>query len=248
MSQRMKPPARRAGRTLGGTEKAAPPPSPPAAELTPEQYAADQGEGRPPARESEAQPAPSPVPAEVSARDQAEAAPEVAQTSAQPTVEVTPSGPVPKPATSQPVRPAVVAPEAGTQSAGTPGVRQVKPVAPLHPGVATMKEPSRWNSGATRRRNRSILAVEYFLAFSRWTFQANAIGKNSQGLAMRISNVVLRLGSKQRSQGKSTKERFVMSILDLQSLVVKPAEEAETAVSTWTLTTTITTTTTVTTN
>lgn len=43
MSERMKPPARRTGRTLGGgAKKATPPPPPPAAELTPEQYAAEQ--------------------------------------------------------------------------------------------------------------------------------------------------------------------------------------------------------------
>ncbi|MGX1471462.1 UNVERIFIED_CONTAM: hypothetical protein RKD50_000270 [Streptomyces canus] len=35
MSERMKPPARRTGRTLGGAKKATPPPPPQAAELTP---------------------------------------------------------------------------------------------------------------------------------------------------------------------------------------------------------------------
>ena len=42
MTERMKPPARRTGRTLAGAKKATPPPPPPAAELTPEQYAAEQ--------------------------------------------------------------------------------------------------------------------------------------------------------------------------------------------------------------
>lgn len=56
MTERMKPPARRTGgRTLGGTKKTAPPPPPPTAELTHEQYAAEQaavrGQVRPAARE-----------------------------------------------------------------------------------------------------------------------------------------------------------------------------------------------------
>lgn len=46
MTERMKPPARRTGRTLGGAKKAAPPPPPPTAELTPEQYAAEQATPR----------------------------------------------------------------------------------------------------------------------------------------------------------------------------------------------------------
>ncbi|MFJ9562796.1 hypothetical protein ACIRQQ_22460 [Streptomyces fuscichromogenes] len=42
-NEKLKPPARRTGRTLGGgAKKTAPPPPPPAAELTPEQYAAEQ--------------------------------------------------------------------------------------------------------------------------------------------------------------------------------------------------------------
>ena len=41
----MKPPARRTGRTLGGARKTTPPPPPPAAELTHEQYAAEQAAG-----------------------------------------------------------------------------------------------------------------------------------------------------------------------------------------------------------
>ncbi|WP_171111167.1 MULTISPECIES: hypothetical protein [unclassified Streptomyces] len=100
MSERMKPPTRRTGRPLGGAKKATPPPPPPAAELTPEQYAAEQataqGEGRPTASKAQVQPAPSAVPAEASAHGRTEAVPEVAQTSAQPTAEA-PSGPVPEP-------------------------------------------------------------------------------------------------------------------------------------------------------
>ncbi|GAB2900964.1 hypothetical protein GCM10027074_78350 [Streptomyces deserti] len=132
MSERMKPPARRTGRTLGGgAKKATPPPPPPAAELTPEQYAAEQaaaqGEGRPAAGEAQVQPAPSAVPVEGAAQGQIEAVPEVAQTSAQPTAE-TPSGPMPEPAVSQPVRSAVVAPEAGTGGVGQPVERKEPPV------------------------------------------------------------------------------------------------------------------------
>ncbi|MEV6959580.1 hypothetical protein AB0M97_10320 [Streptomyces sp. NPDC051207] len=131
MSERMKPPARRTGRTLGGAKKATPPPSPPAAELTPEQYAAEQaaaqGEGRPTAGEAQVQPAPSAVPAEASAHDRTEAVPEVAQTSAQPTAEA-PSSPVPEPAASQPTHPAVDVPEAGTESAPMPVERHMPPV------------------------------------------------------------------------------------------------------------------------
>ncbi|WP_329470512.1 hypothetical protein OIE75_10795 [Streptomyces sp. NBC_01723] len=142
MTERMKPPARRTGgRTLGGAKKTAPPP-PPAAELTPEQYAAAQGEGRPAASEPQVQSAPSAVPVEASARGRTDAVPEVAQSSAQPTVEVTPSGSVPKPATSQPFRPAVVAPEAGTESAGMPVERQVAPVAPAADPAAPALQPT----------------------------------------------------------------------------------------------------------
>ncbi|MFI6355572.1 hypothetical protein ACIBJF_23555 [Streptomyces sp. NPDC050743] len=129
----MKPPARRAGRTLGGTKKATPPPPPPAAELTPEQYAAEQataqGEGRSTAGEAQVQPAPSVVPAETSTQGRTEAVPEVAQSSAQPTAEA-PSGPVPEPAASQPTHPAVDVPEAGTESAPMPMERHMPPVAP----------------------------------------------------------------------------------------------------------------------
>ncbi|WP_328437704.1 hypothetical protein OHA71_11760 [Streptomyces sp. NBC_00444] len=146
MTERMKPPARRTGRTLGGAKKAAPPPPPPTAELTPEQYAAEQatpqGEGRPAASEPQVQPAPSAVPAEASARGQSDAVPEVAQTSAQPTVEASPSTRVPEPAASQPVRPDVVAPEAGTESAGMPVERQVPPVAPAPEPAAPALQPT----------------------------------------------------------------------------------------------------------
>ncbi|GAB2755386.1 hypothetical protein GCM10027072_61690 [Streptomyces bullii] len=148
MSERMKPPARRAGRTLGGAKKATPPPPPPAAELTPEQYAAEQaaaqGEGRPPAGEPQVQPAPSAVPADASAHDRTEAVPEVAQAPTQPTAGA-PSGPVPEPAASQPVHAAVVAPEAGTGAGGEPVERQVPPAVPVaEPGAPAVqpKQPA----------------------------------------------------------------------------------------------------------
>jgi hypothetical protein len=146
MSERMKPPARRTGRTLGGAKKATPPPPPPAAELTPEQYAAEQAavqdEGRPTAGEAQVQPAPSAVPAEASAQGRTEAVPEVAQSSAQPTVEVTPRAAVPEPAASQPARPADVASEAATESAGEAMAAKVPPPAPApEPAARTVQPP-----------------------------------------------------------------------------------------------------------
>lgn len=124
MTERMKPPARRTGRTLGGAKKATPPPPPPAAELTPEQYAAEQaatqGEGRPAASEPQVQPAASSVPVEASAQNPTETMAEVPQTPAappaHPSVEAAPSSPMQEPAPSQPARPAVVAPETGKES------------------------------------------------------------------------------------------------------------------------------------
>ncbi|MFF7647144.1 hypothetical protein [Streptomyces canus] len=119
-NEKLKPPARRTGRTLGGAKKAAPPPPPPAAELTPEQYAAEQAttqdEGHPAASEPQAQHAPSTVPTEASAQGRTEAVPEITQISAQPNAQA-PSGSVPEPTASQPVRPDVVAPEAGAGGA-----------------------------------------------------------------------------------------------------------------------------------
>ncbi|MFF2463586.1 hypothetical protein [Streptomyces mirabilis] len=131
MTERMKPPARRTGgRALGGARKTAPPPPPPAAELTPEQYAAEkaaaQGEGQPTAEPAQGQPAPATIPVEASAQGRTEAALEASQTSTQPTVEVAPSGPAPEPVTSQPVRPAVVAPEVGTETSEERAKRQVQ--------------------------------------------------------------------------------------------------------------------------
>ncbi|MFF2469821.1 hypothetical protein [Streptomyces mirabilis] len=96
-NERPKPPARRTGgRALGGAKKTTPPPPPPAAELTPEQFVAEQaaaqGESRPAADESETQ-HPATAPAETSTQG----APtgtvrEVPQPQVPPTVDVAPSG------------------------------------------------------------------------------------------------------------------------------------------------------------
>ncbi|MFJ3826316.1 hypothetical protein [Streptomyces nodosus] len=147
MTERMKPPARRTGgRALGGARRTTPPPPPPAAELTPEQYAAEQaaapGEDRSAASEPQVQPAPSTVPnPEGSTQDRAEATPEVAQSSAKPTAEA-PSRPVPEPASSQPVRPAVAATEAGTESPGQPVEWQASPVLPAAEPAAPAIQPT----------------------------------------------------------------------------------------------------------
>lgn len=54
MTERMRPPARRTGgRTLGGARNTTPPPPPPAAELTPEQYAAERTAAQTTARADE---------------------------------------------------------------------------------------------------------------------------------------------------------------------------------------------------
>ncbi|MFJ8114264.1 hypothetical protein [Streptomyces sp. NPDC096132] len=130
-NEKLKPPARRAGRTLGGgAKKAAPPPPPPAAELTPEQYAAEQtatsDEGHLPASEPQARPAPSGDPTKASAQGRTKAVPEVTQVSAQPTAEA-PSGSVPEPVERQvpPVVPAYepAAPAMRSAQASDPAAR-----------------------------------------------------------------------------------------------------------------------------
>ncbi|OWA03999.1 hypothetical protein B9W62_27530 [Streptomyces sp. CS113] len=142
MSERMKPPARRTGRTLGGAKKATPPPPPPTAELTPEQYAAEQaathGEDPRAADESKVQSARLAVPAEASAHGRTEEVTEAAQTSTQPAVEQ--SGSVPEPTVSQPIRPTAVTPEAGTAAAGEPLEQQVPPAVPApEPGAPAVQ-------------------------------------------------------------------------------------------------------------
>ncbi|MFF7133998.1 hypothetical protein ACFZBZ_16770 [Streptomyces sp. NPDC008196] len=154
MSERMKPPARRTGRTLGGgTKKATPPPPPPTAELTPEQYAAEQaatqGEGRPTAGEAHVQPAPSSAPVEASAQGLTETMAEVPQApaapSAHPSVEAAPRSPVQGPAPSQPARP-TVASEGGTESAVESVERQAlgQTAAPAAEPAAPVVQPKQF--------------------------------------------------------------------------------------------------------
>ncbi|MFG2126633.1 hypothetical protein ACGFNV_02335 [Streptomyces sp. NPDC048751] len=155
MTERMKPPARRTGgRTLGGARKTTPPPPPPAAELTPEQYAAEQATpqdpGRPTAEPPKGEPAPSTVPDETSEQGRITAAAEATQTSTQPTVEVVPSGPVPGPVTSQPVRPAFVAPETGMETAGERAERQVQHEPPAAEPAAPAVRPAQPSEPAAR--------------------------------------------------------------------------------------------------
>ncbi|MCX5282993.1 hypothetical protein [Streptomyces sp. NBC_00198] len=147
MTERMKPPARRtAGRTLGGAKKTAPPPPPPSAELTPEQFAAEQaaqGEGRPAASAPRVQPAPSIAPVEASAQGPTETATEVTQTAAQLTVGVAPTSSGQGPVPSQPIRPAVVASEVENGSAEEPVGRQVPRTVPAVEPAAPAGQPAR---------------------------------------------------------------------------------------------------------
>ncbi|MEU6381497.1 hypothetical protein [Streptomyces sp. NPDC046909] len=93
-NERPKPPARRTGgRALGGAKKTTPPPPPPTAELTPEQFAAEQGEDRPATGEFDAQPSSS-APAEtVTQGDPSEMVSVGPLPEAPPTADVAPSGP-----------------------------------------------------------------------------------------------------------------------------------------------------------
>ncbi|SEE79951.1 hypothetical protein SAMN05216489_08345 [Streptomyces sp. 3213] len=162
-NERLKPPSRRpGGRALGGgTKKTTPPPPPPTAELTPEQYAAEQttaqGDSHHPAGEAQVQLAPSTDPVEGAARGRTETVPDGPPASVQPTIEASPSSLVPEPAVSQPAHPAVDAPEARTESAGLPAERQVLPgvpaaepaIQPTQPAEhASINGPSHVASGA----------------------------------------------------------------------------------------------------
>ncbi|TGZ18409.1 hypothetical protein DV517_33820 [Streptomyces sp. S816] len=147
MTDRMKPPARRAGgRALGGAKKTAPPPPPPAAELTPEQFATEeaaaQGGGQPAASTLRVQPAPSTAPVEASAQSPTETATEVAQTAAQPTAGVTPTVSEQEPVPSQPDLPAAVDPEATTETAGEPVGLHVPRTAPAAEPTAPAVQPT----------------------------------------------------------------------------------------------------------
>lgn len=124
MTDRMKPPARRtSGRALGGANKATPPPPPPAAELTPEQFAAEQAADHGGDRSAASKPQTQPAPSVVSNRG-------AAQASAQPTIEIAPSDPVREPAVSQPTRPAIGASEAEMASAAEQVERQAPSIVP----------------------------------------------------------------------------------------------------------------------
>ncbi|MFE2487731.1 hypothetical protein ACFXGR_31460 [Streptomyces mirabilis] len=149
MTERMKPPARRTGgRTLGGARKTTPPPPPPAAELTPEQYAAEQTahqrEGHPAASEPQAQPAPPTFPADASDQGRTEAVPEVAEPSAQPTAQAGPGVGVepverhlsPVVPTAGPALPAIQP----TQTAEPAAQHGPSPVTPVASGAAPAAE------------------------------------------------------------------------------------------------------------
>ncbi|MGW2524836.1 hypothetical protein ACWC09_49400 [Streptomyces sp. NPDC001617] len=118
-NERPKPPARRTGRALGGAKKTTPPPPPPAAELTPEQFAAEQAaaqdEGRPAADASQAPRSTAPVETGAKGEPTGTIA-KVPQPQAPPTGDAVPSGPVQAPS-AQPVHPA----------AGAPAVQPVPP-------------------------------------------------------------------------------------------------------------------------
>lgn len=111
-NEKLKPPARRSGRVLGGAaKKSASIPPPPAAELTPEQFAAeqaaDQSEGhRPTVGEPQARSAPAPVVGDGLTEGHAETESSVPQGSAtaatRPSEEPVKSGPVPEQVSSKP--------------------------------------------------------------------------------------------------------------------------------------------------
>ncbi|MEU6379647.1 hypothetical protein [Streptomyces sp. NPDC046909] len=106
-NERPKPPARRTGgRALGGAAKKTPPPPPPAAELTPEQFAAEQGAGQGEARPAVAEAEvhqPSTAPVETGAQGEpTRMLAETPQPQAPPTVGAVPSGPVQAPAAGAP--------------------------------------------------------------------------------------------------------------------------------------------------
>ncbi|GAB2900198.1 hypothetical protein GCM10027074_78140 [Streptomyces deserti] len=164
MSERMKPPARRTGRTLGGgAKKTAPPPPPPAAELTPEQYGAEQaaahGEGRPAASERQVQPASSTVPVEGTAQGRTETVPEVAQAPAPPTVDVAPSGPVQEPVSGQPARLVGVAPEMRQESAAEAVELQTQPVVPAAEMAAPTIRPAQPAEHASQHEPSAFTSV-----------------------------------------------------------------------------------------
>ncbi|WP_405956620.1 hypothetical protein [Streptomyces phaeochromogenes] len=134
-NEKLKPPARPKGRVLGGAnKKMTPPPPPPAAELTPEQFAAeraaDQSEGHRPAVGEQDQSTPAPTAWDGLAQDLTETAPGVPQASttvaAQTSAQDARSSPAPEPFSTQPTGAAVVTPEVLLKSAVEPRERQVQ--------------------------------------------------------------------------------------------------------------------------
>ncbi|MGA5452078.1 hypothetical protein ACPCVO_36145 [Streptomyces umbrinus] len=151
MTEKLKPPARPKGRVLGGAaKKAAAPPPPPAAELTPEQFAAeqaaDQSEGhRPAVGESQDQSAPAPTVGDGWAEDRTETAPAVPQASAeaasQPSVQVMESGPVPEQVSSEPLGVAEVAPHTQLESPVGPAGSEARAQSAV-PAAAPAAQPT----------------------------------------------------------------------------------------------------------
>ncbi|MFC8663695.1 hypothetical protein [Streptomyces sp. NPDC057199] len=150
-NERLKPPARPKGRVLGGAaKKAASVPPPPAAELTPEQFAAeqaaDQSEAhRPALGEPQDQSAPAPADGDGLAEDRTETAPGVPRASATPSTrlseEVVDSGPVLEFVSSEPSGVAEVAADARLESPVGPAGSEVRAHAAV-PAARTATQPT----------------------------------------------------------------------------------------------------------
>ncbi|MDQ0948537.1 hypothetical protein QFZ24_002460 [Streptomyces phaeochromogenes] len=150
-NQKLKPPARRSGRVLGGTaKKTASPPPPPTAELTPEQYAVEQAahqseRHRPADGETQAQSAPVPAVGDGLAQDRTETEPGMPQSSATPSVQspdqVAASGPIPEQVSSEPSAVTEVAPHARLESAVGPARSEVRAQSAV-PAAGTAAQPT----------------------------------------------------------------------------------------------------------
>lgn len=149
-NEKLKPPARRSGRVLGGAAKKTTSPPPPAAELTPEQYAAeqtaDQSEGhRPAVGEPQDQSAPAPAVGDGLAENRAETESGVPQASVEaasrPSEEIVESGPVPQQVSSGPPNVAEVAPTARLESAVGPAGLKVRAQSAV-PAAGTATQPT----------------------------------------------------------------------------------------------------------
>ncbi|MFD3314230.1 hypothetical protein [Streptomyces sp. NPDC058694] len=150
-NEKLKPPARRSGRVLGGAaKKAASPPPPPAAELTPEQFAAeqaaDQSEGhRPAVGKLQDQSVPAIAVGDGLAEDRAETESGAPQTSAtvaaRPSEEAVQSGPMPEQVSSEPEGVAEVAPHARLESTVGPAGSEVRAQSAA-PAAGTAAQPT----------------------------------------------------------------------------------------------------------